>query len=62
MIIVIAFDLETRQYDAVNAFVNSSIDEPIYYYISQKHTAAKTRDTLLFLFRAFYNFKQSPAL
>ena len=30
MAIVCAFDLETRQYDAINAFVNSEIDEPIY--------------------------------
>ena len=25
------FDLETRQFDAVNAFTNSDLDETIYY-------------------------------
>ena len=30
MIIVIAFNLNTRQYDAINAFVNSDIDELTY--------------------------------
>jgi hypothetical protein len=30
MILIAAFDLETRQYDAVNAFANSSINELIY--------------------------------
>ena len=30
MAIVNAFDLKTRQYDAINAFVNSEIDESIY--------------------------------
>ena len=30
MAIVNAFDLETRQYNAINAFVNSEINEPIY--------------------------------
>jgi hypothetical protein len=31
MAVVAAFDLETRQYDAVNAFANSPIEEAIYY-------------------------------
>ena len=30
MAIINAFDLKTRQYDAINAFVNSEIDESIY--------------------------------
>ena len=30
MALVAAFDLETRQYDAVNAFSNSPINEPTY--------------------------------
>ena len=31
MIIINAFDLKTRQYDAVNIFVNNEIDESIYF-------------------------------
>ena len=31
MIIVIVFELNTRQYDAINAFANNDIDEFIYY-------------------------------
>ena len=30
MAITAAFDLETRQYDAVNAFTNSALDEVVY--------------------------------
>ena len=30
MALIAAYDLKTRQYDAVNAFANSSIDEAIY--------------------------------
>ena len=30
MTLVNAFDLKTRQYDAINAFVNNEIDEFIY--------------------------------
>ena len=31
MIIVVVFDLKTRQYNAINVFVNSEINEFIYY-------------------------------
>jgi hypothetical protein len=30
MAIVVAFDLKIRQYDAVNAFINSILDKKIY--------------------------------
>jgi hypothetical protein len=32
MAIVAAWDLETRQFDAVNAFVNNDIDETIHVH------------------------------
>ena len=30
MILIATFDLETKQYDAINAFINSEIDKSIY--------------------------------
>ena len=60
MALVAAFGLETRQYDAVNAFANALIDEPFYCKLPQgwpgKH------NILLRLLRALYGLKQSPAL
>ena len=60
MAVVAAFDLETRQYDAVNAFVNSPIDEPTYCRPPGGWTG--TPGKLLLLQRALYGLKQSPAL
>ena len=60
MALVNAFDLETRQYDAINAFVNSEIDEPIYLRPPAGWTG--NSDVLLLLLRALYGLKQSPAL
>ena len=60
MAIVAAFDLETRQYDAINAFINSEIDEPTYCYTPDGWTGSK--NILLLLLRALYGLKQSPAL
>lgn len=60
MAIVAAFGLETRQYDAVNAFANSEIDEPTYCRPPQGWTGPK--GVLLLLLRALYGLKQSPAL
>ena len=58
--IVAAFDLETRQYDAVNAFANSPIDEPTYCNPPDGWTGSKS--ILLLLVKALYGLKQSPAL
>ena len=60
MALVNAFDLETRQYDAINAFVNSEIDEPIYFRPPAGWTGAS--DVLLLFHRALYGLKQSSAL
>ena len=60
MALVAAFDLETRQYDAVNAFANSPIDEPVYCKVPQGWTGSNL--ILLLLLRALYGLKQSPAL
>ena len=58
--IVTAFNLETRQYDAVNAFVNSPIDEPTY--CKPPGGWAGPPNALFLLLRALYGLKQSPAL
>ena len=60
MALVAAFDLETRQYDAVNAFANSPIDEPTYCKLPEGWTGSDM--ILLLLLRALYGLKQSPAL
>lgn len=59
MAIVAAFNLSTRQYDAVNAFANSDIDEPVYCKPPDGWTGP---DVLLLLLKALYGLKQSPAL
>ena len=58
--IVTAFGLSTRQYDAVNAFANSDIDEPTY--CKPPDGWKGTYNILLLLLKALYGLKQSPAL
>ena len=60
MATVAAFDLETRQWDVVNAFANSKIDEPTY--IKAPEGWKGNKGVLLLLLRALYGLKQSPAL
>ena len=60
MAIVTAFGLWTRQYDAVNAFANSDIDEPTYCRTPDGWKG--TLNILLLLLKALYGLKQSPAL
>ena len=60
MAIVATFDLETRQYDAINAFANSPIDEPIY--CKPPEGWPKDSGILLLLQRALYGLKQASAL
>ena len=59
IIIITTFDLETKQYDAINAFINSEIDESIYCISSQKWNDS---EKLFFFFRALYELKQSSTL
>ena len=59
MAIVIAFNLNTRQYDAINAFANSNIDESIYCKTFEEW---KELFELLLLLKALYDLKQSSAL
>lgn len=59
MAISAAFDLEIRQYDAVNAFVNSKINEEVNCYAPEGFERSGSCWRLL---RALYGLKQSPLL
>ena len=59
MIIVVVFNLKTRQYDAINVFVNSEINEFIYCKSSDDW---KKINELFLLLRTLYELKQSLAL
>jgi hypothetical protein len=54
------FDLEMKQYDAVNAFVNASIDEVIYMRMPPGRRGAG--DKILLLKKALYGLRKSPLL
>ncbi|EKG18600.1 Reverse transcriptase RNA-dependent DNA polymerase [Macrophomina phaseolina MS6] len=55
-----AFDLESRQYDVINAYPQVPIDEETY---CKPPPGMKIKDGLvLLLLRALYGLKQSPAL
>ena len=59
MAIAAAFNLEIKQYDAVNAFANSALNEEIYCLSPEGFE----RDELCWrLLRALYGLKQSPLL
>jgi Reverse transcriptase (RNA-dependent DNA polymerase) len=59
MAIAAAFNLEIQQYDAVNAFVNSKLNEDIYCYSPE---GFERQGSCWHLLRAFYGLKQSPLL
>lgn len=59
--LVAAFDLDTRQYDAVNAFLNSLLDEIVY--VSLPPGFDKDGKTKCWkLLRALYGLRKSPRL
>ena len=60
MALMAAWDLESRQYDTVNAFANSKIDEPTYTRTPDGWEG--NDDVILLLLQALYGLKQSPAL
>jgi hypothetical protein len=53
------FDLELIQYDAVNAFVNATLDEDIYMKMPPGH---RRSGTILRLHKALYGLRKSPLL
>ena len=60
MALIAAFDFEIRQYDAVNAFANSLIDESTYCKLIEGWTSSDM--ILRLLLRALYRLKQLPTL
>jgi Reverse transcriptase (RNA-dependent DNA polymerase)/Pol polyprotein, beta-barrel domain len=59
MAIVAAFDLETRQYDAVNAFANATLPKPITCQCAEGY---EQLNYLLLVQQALYGLKISPLL
>src|SRR2546423_2508393 len=59
MAIAAAFDLETWQADAVNAFTNSELDETVYCVCPE---GCKIPGSCLRLLRALYGLRRSPLL
>jgi hypothetical protein len=57
--ITAAFDLEAQQFDAVNAFTNSHLEEPIY--VSMPEGYGRPNECLKLLC-ALYGHRQSPKL
>ena len=57
--IMAAFDLEARQYDAVNAFANSLLDEVVYCTCPEGYAMT---DQCWLLLRALYGLRRSPLL
>ena len=60
MAIMAAFDLEARQYDAVNAFTNSSLDEAVHCACPEGYNSVE--GICLLLLRALYGLRRSPLL
>ena len=59
MAIVATFDLEIRQYDAVNAFANAMLTTPIACQCIEGYERA---NYILWVQRALYGLKTSPLL
>src|SRR5271169_3715636 len=59
MAVAAYFDLEMRQFDAVNAFTNSNIDEEVYV---QYPEGFQSSGQCLKLLRALYGLRRSPLL
>jgi hypothetical protein len=59
MALVAAFDLETRQYDAVNAFANAMLTTPIACQCAEGY---ERENHVLWVRRALYGLKTSPLL
>ena len=57
MTITTTFDLNTRQYNAINAFSNANIDKLIYIKLSSGFKGSKDHKVLLLLLRALYELK-----
>ena len=59
MALVAAFGLETRQLDAVNAFLNAKNDEPVYCFLPDGY---RRPGKIMKVLRALYGQRKSPLL
>jgi len=59
MAIAARFNLELKQYDAVNAFINAQLEDTIYIRMPPGH---KNPGKILRLQKALYGLQQSPLL
>ena len=59
MAICAKFDLETRQFDAVNAFTNSDLDKTVYCHMPK---GFRRRGWCWKLLKALYGLRRSPLL
>lgn len=59
MALLAAFDLEARQYDFVNAFINSQLDDLVYIELPD---GFRKDGKVLLLLRALYGLRKSPRL
>jgi len=59
MAIVAAFDLEIRQYNAVNAFANAALPTPLACYCAEGYNRPRYA---LWVQKAIYGLKMSPVL
>ena len=59
MAITAAFDLDAHQFDAVNALINSHLDEEVHCLPPE---GFQRPDSLWLLLRALYGLKQSSLL
>jgi hypothetical protein len=59
MAITAAYDLEAYQLDAINAFINSKLDETVYCMFPEGFDQS---GSCLLLLRALYGLRRSPLL
>jgi hypothetical protein len=59
MALAAAFNLELRQYNATNAFINALLNDEIYVQCPKGYTNHKH---VLLLLRALYGLKEAPRL
>jgi len=57
MALTAAFDMETRQYDAINAFANAKLPKPLLCQCAEGY---EKENMLLRVSRALYGLKTSP--
>ena len=63
MALTASFNLTAKQYDAVNAFINSAMNKEVYVdYPEGINLPQSFKNPCFLLLRALYGLKQSPLL